>query len=325
MVLRKNVRGGQNDCRIYNFQEEIMKKTITYLFIIFHSFITALNYQLFVFPNNFAPAGIGGICTMIQYVFNFRVGYLSFLINIPLAIAVYYLVSKSLAFRAMVYSTFFSVFLVVLDHVNLTPFVYQTNSSVILGPLVGGIVMGWSCAQLLRIQSHHAGVYFISNLVHHYRPDFNFSWVSFTLNIIVAGISYFVYGCNVEPVLLCILYCFSSSLVNDMITKNSQSAVRFEITTDNPEQLRDAIVKQLHHSATIIPGKGIYRQKETNVVVCVVNRSQAAAFQAILRDYPHTFAVMSQVNAVVGNFKHLTAKGIPESDMLDHGNAVKNR
>lgn len=296
-----------------------MKKTLTYLFIIFHSFITALNYQLFVFPNNFAPAGIGGICTMIQYAFNFRVGYLSLLINIPLAAAVYFLVSKPLAARAMIYTSFFSLFLVILDHIDLSMFIYQTTSSVILGPLVGGIIMGWSCAQLLRIRSHHAGVYFISNLVNRYRPDFNFSWVSFALNIIVAVISYFVYGCNMEPVLLCILYCFSSSLVNDMISKSGKSAVRFEITTDQPEQLRDAIINQLHHGATILPGKGIYQGKETSVIICVVNKSQAAALSAILENQPNTFSVMSQVNAVVGNFKHLTAKGLPESDLLDHG------
>lgn len=300
-----------------------MKKTRTYAVIIFHAFITALNYQVFVFPNNFAPAGIGGICTMIQYVFNFRVGYLSLLLNIPLAIAVYMFVSRPLAVRAMVYTTFFSAFLVILDHMDLSAFLYQTTSSVILGPLVGGIIMGWSCAKLLQVRSHHAGVYFISNLVHRYRPEFNFSWVSFTLNIVVAGISYFVYGCKVEPVLLCILYCFSSSLVNDMISKNSQSAVRFEIITDRPEQLRDAIVNHLHHSATILPGKGLYCGAETSVVICVVNKSQTAILQTILQGQPHAFAVMSQVNAVVGNFKHLTAKGIPERDALDRGDIAK--
>lgn len=300
-----------------------MKKSITYLFIILHSFITALNYQLFVFPNNFAPAGIGGICTMIQYVFDIRVGYLSLLINIPLALAVYFFVSKALAVRAMVYTSFFSLGLILLDRVDLSAFIYQTDTSVILGPLVGGIVMGWSCALLLRINSHHAGVYFISNLVHKYRPDFNFSWVSFALNIVVAAISYFVYGCNIEPVLLCILYCFSSSLVNDMISKNGRAAIRFEITTDHPEQLRDTIINRLHHSATILPGKGIFQGKETSVVICVVNKPQAAVLSAIIQEQPHTFAVMSQVNEVLGNFKTLDIKGKPKVNLLDRGETAK--
>ena len=294
-----------------------MKKVFTYLYIIFHALVTALNYQLFVFPNRFAPAGIGGICTMIQYVFNFRVGYLSLLINIPLAIAVYFLVNKKTAIRAMVYNAFFSTFLLILDHVDLSAFIYRTDNSPILGPIVGGIIMGWSCSQLLRVHSHHAGVYFISNLVHKYRPDFNFSWVIFTLNTLVACTSYFVYGQNIESILLCILYCFSNSLVNDIISKSGQQAVRFEITTDHPEQLRDIIINQLHHSATILPGKGIYQSKETSVVICVVNKTQAPVLNAILKEQPHTFAVVSQVSAVVGNFKHLTAKGTPESEVLD--------
>ena len=65
-----------------------MKKALSYGFVILNALISALVYHLFVYPNNFAPAGIGGICTMIQYVFGINVGYLNLLINVPLAIAV---------------------------------------------------------------------------------------------------------------------------------------------------------------------------------------------------------------------------------------------
>ena len=80
----------------------MMKKIMTYGLIVLLAVVSALNYELFVFPNQFAPAGLNGICTMIQYVFHINVGYLSMLINIPLAIAVYILVSKPLAVRSMV-------------------------------------------------------------------------------------------------------------------------------------------------------------------------------------------------------------------------------
>ena len=61
-----------------------MKKVISYLMVICIAFVMALNYQLFVFPNGFAPAGINGLCTMIQYMFGINVGYLNLLINVPL-------------------------------------------------------------------------------------------------------------------------------------------------------------------------------------------------------------------------------------------------
>lgn len=301
-----------------------LKKVLTYLFIVLHALLTAVNYEIFVFPNNFAPAGIGGICTMIQYVFDIRVSYLSLVINIPLAIAVYFLVSKKVALRAMTYQVFFSLFLWIFDHMDISALTYQTASSTILGPLIGGVVMGWSCAMLLRVSSHHAGVYFISSIVYKYRPDFRFSWVTFTLNIAVAVTSYFVYGFNIEPVVLCILYCFSSALVNDMVSKGGRQAMRFEITTPNPENLRKAIVEELHHTATILPGKGLYKGRETNVVICVINKAQAAQLNAFLRTQPNTFAVVSQVGQVLGNFKHIDVHGTPEADYLDHGDSEVN-
>ena len=298
-----------------------MKKLLTYLAITANAIVSALIYQLFVFPNDFAPAGVGGICTMIQYVFGINVGYLSLLINLPLAIAVFFLVSKHEAIRSMLHVVVFSAALVVLDYVDLSAFVYhtETGTSSILGPLVGGLGMGYLCALMVRIGGHQGGVYFAGSLVHRYRPHFNMFWVSFALNVMVAIISYFVYGMRIEPVLLCVIYCFATSLVNDKIAKGDRSAVRFEIVTEHPEEISQAIIHRLHHSATLLPGKGIYKGRETSVLICVVNNTQAAVLSAIVRSYPDTFAIMSSVSEVMGNFKRLDTKGRREVSLLDQG------
>ena len=65
---------------------KIIKKTASYLAICIIATVGALNYAVFIFPNSFAPAGIDGICTMIQDVTNINIGYLSLLVNIPLVI-----------------------------------------------------------------------------------------------------------------------------------------------------------------------------------------------------------------------------------------------
>ena len=41
-------------------------------------------------------------------------------------------------------------------------------------------------------------------------------WILFGLNASVAVLSYFVYGYELEPVILCLLYCFMNSKVCDM-------------------------------------------------------------------------------------------------------------
>ena len=297
------------------------KKSLTYLVICGIALLEAVNYQLFVFPNQFAPSGLNGICTMIQYLTGISVGYLSLLINIPLALWVYKSVSKPLAVRSMVYVVFFSVGLLVLERVDLSAFAYSTDNgtSKILGPLVAGIIMGFGYSILVRSSAYSGGTDFISALIHQRCPDKSFFGMSFTINACIAIASFFVYDYKMEPVILCILYSFTSTTVGERLMKSGRSAVRFEIVTDQPQALANEIIGRFHHSATLIPAKGMYSGRETNMLVCVVNKTQAAALAAIIHQSPHAFAVMSQVGQVVGNFKNLSREGKEVAELLDCG------
>ena len=296
-----------------------VKKVLTYGVIVIIAVICALNYELFVFPNRFAPAGLNGICTMIQYVTGINIGYLSLIINIPLALAVYLLVSKPLAIRSMVYVGVFSVASVLLDYVDLSQFAYYTESgtSAILGPLVGGIIFGGCYAMLLQASAYSGGTDFIAAIIHKYSPEKSVFFLIFAMNVMVAIASYFVYDYQIEPVILCILYAFTSSTVSERLTKNGRSAVRFEIITDYPDEISDAIIHKLHHSVTLIPCRGMYLNKEVNMLFCVVNNSQVAKLAAICREYPNTFAIIDPVSEVIGNFKKIDKSGRQEKSLLD--------
>lgn len=295
------------------------KKVLTYLVIVLIALVCALSYELFIFPNDFAPAGISGICTMIQYVFGISVGYLSLIINIPLAIWVFFSVSKPLAVRSMVYVVSFSVGLLVLDHVDLSAFAYSGESSTVLGPLVGGIINGACYSQLLKASAYTGGTDFIAALIHKNHPEKSIFGLIFAMNVVVAVVSYFVYDYKMEPVILCILYSFASSTLSEQVTKSGRTAVRCEIITDRPKEISDAIIGKLRHSATLIPAKGMYSGRETNVLICVVNKTQVAALSSIIRGFPNTFAVFSQANEVMGNFRKLDEDGQEEMELLDPG------
>ena len=296
-----------------------VKKIVTYLFIAGVALIYALSYTLFVFPNKFAPAGLSGICTMVQYVFGINVGYLTLIINIPLAIWIYFVVSKPLAVRSMVFVVVYSLGLVVLEHLDLSAFAYSGESSRILGPLVAGIINGACYAQLLKASAYTGGTDFIAALIHKNHPEKSIFGLIFAMNAVVAVVSYFVYDYKMEPVILCILYSFASSTLSERVTKSGRTAIRCEIITDRPQEISDAIIGKLRHSATLIPAKGMYSGKETNVLICVVNKTQVAALSAIIRSFPNTFAVFSQANEVMGNFRKLDEDGEEEVEFLDPG------
>ena len=294
---------------------------MTYFVIILIALIAAVNYEIFVFPNKFAPAGLNGLCTMVQHIAGISVGYLSLIINIPLAIWVYFEISKPLAMRSMVYVVTFSVAILILDRVDMSAFYYVTENgtSAILGPLVAGIIWGGCYSPLVQCSAYSGGTDFIAAIIHKRRPEQNMFYLIFALNVVIALLSFFVYDYKIEPVILCILYAFTSSTVTDRLTKNGRSAIRFEIVTDYPNEISNEIITKLHHSATLVPGKGMFMGKPTNILICVVNKSQMAALSRIVRKYPYTFAVMSSVSEVMGNFKRLDSDGNLEKKLLDDG------
>lgn len=295
------------------------KKFLTYLVIVGLALVCALNYQLFVFPNRFAPAGLNGICTMIQYLSGISVGYLSLIINVPLAFWVLKKVGSDFAVRSMLYVVAFSVFLILLGKTDLSRFTYDTDNSAILGPLVAGIINGACYSLLVRCSASSGGTDFVAALIHRVHPERGFFWITFALNVMVAVSSYFVYDFRVEPVILCIIYSFLSSTISDRLMKSGRSAVRCEIVTDYPNELSSEIIRQLHHSATLIPAKGMYQNRETYILVCVVNKAQMPTLADIVRKYPNTFAALSGVNEVMGNFKRLDSNGLPQKELLDKG------
>jgi len=298
-----------------------VKKMWTYLVIALLALGASLNYELFVFPNQFAPSGLNGICTMIQHVSGISVGYLSLLINLPLALWCYIEVSKPIATRSMIYVLTFSIGLLILDHVDLSAFHYATDNgtSKILGPLVAGVIQGYIYSILMKASAYSGGTDFISAIVHKRNPNKSVLGFSFTINVFVALASYFVYGFQMEPVILCILYSFMSSTVGERLQKSGREAICFEIITDYPEEITREIIEKTGHSTTLVPARGMYSGKETNMLICVVNKTQAAAVTRICRSYDHTFTIMDPVGQVVGNFKNMSEKGKEVVSVLDSG------
>ena len=300
----------------------MMKKVFSYLVIVFIGFVIALTYQLFVFPNNFAPAGLNGIFTMIQYLFGFKLSNASLLLNFPLFLLVFFKVSRLFAARAMTFLVSFSVFLMLLDRLDLSAFVYSTTISALLGPAVGGMIAGVCGYYMHQMGSCLGGTEFIAKLIHKKNPSFNLFSIIFALNAAVACISYFVYDYKIEPVLLCIIYSYFSSTVRDNMNRKHQSALRCEIVTEQGEELGQAIIEKLHHSVTKIPGTGLYTGTGKDVLVCVLNPSQLNELTKLVTGYPGSFVTISQVNTVMGNFARLDSHNNPEKELLDSGNHV---
>ena len=267
--------------------------------------LMGVSYELFVFPNAFAPAGINGLATMLQYLLHINIGYLSLLINLPLILLAWKKVDPDFARKTLAFVLVFSAVTLILGQVDLSGIAYDTGSSAILGPVAAGVVSGAVYGWVIRRNGSTGGTDIVAAWVRKKRPEASLVWLIFSLNAAVAALSFFVYGYQFEPVILCLIYCYLSSSISDAILKGGKSALKFEVITRQPEALSHQLMDQLHHGVTVLQAEGMYSETPRCLLICVVNRHQVVQFQEILSQFPDTFAYVSGVNETLGNFKHI--------------------
>ena len=289
-----------------NKMSPALKVVVDYVVLFAMAILMALNYQIFILHNAFAPSGVNGLATMIQYLFNFSVGYFSLIMNIPLVIACAIFVDKRFALRTMIFTVVFSVVLLFLQNeVDMTPFIYHTDDgrSTLLAPVVSGTINGFIYGMTIRHGASTGGTDFIGEFVHKKYPSYSMTHVVFVANVIVASLSYFVYGYNIEPVALCIIYALLTTIVSDRCVHSGKQAWKVEMITAHPEEVTRAVIQELHHSTTIMQVEGGYSHQGKTMLVCIINRHQIVRMEEILSRFPDTFACVSMVSETVGNFR----------------------
>ena len=265
----------------------------------------SLSYVVFVFPNSFAPAGLNGLATMAQYLFRIHLGYLSLIINLPLILLAWRWLDRDFAGKSLLFTLLFSGMVLLFEQMDLSWLRYRTAYSPILGPAAAGIVSGAVYGVVLRQNGSTGGTDILAAWIRKKHPEASLVWVIFALNASVAVLSFFVYGRQMEPVLLCLLYCYLSSRVSDGILKGCKSALKYEVITCNAPELSERLMRELHHGVTMVSAQGMYSNTPRQLLICVVNRHQVARFRRILEQFPGTFAYTASVTETLGNFKRI--------------------
>ena len=279
----------------------------SYVIIFLLALVTAFNYYIFITSNAFAPSGVNGIATMIQHLSGISISYMSILVNIPLALFSFFKIGREFTLKTMLYVLAFSAMLLLLQNhiIDIDRYVYHTEDgkSTILAPIAAGAINGTIYGLTVRCGGTSGGTDFIAAYIHKKRPDISFSRALFIFNTLVALSSYFVYDCNVEPVILSIIYTYLTTQISGSIIRGGESAIKIELISSQPEELKKELITKLRHSVTILSAVGGYTGEPRVMMICVVNVHQIKDFMEIIANYPGTFACVSDVTKTIGNFK----------------------
>ena len=278
----------------------------TFLFLAASSFLVAFSSYCLIAPNNFATGGVTGIAIIVEKATHGKVpqSISIFCINAPLLILSFFCVKKKFAILSMLNVVMQTVWLTVMEHLNMPQLIFEEK---IFAALAGGIGIGAAIAFAFKLGGSTGGMDIVAVMVQKKFPAPSIAWMIFILNCIVIATSFFVYKvdgdvtASVLPLIMAACEQYVESKVNDAITNGFHSAIEFRVITDKPEEMALTIISKLGRGVTSIPATGMYTRETHSMLVCVINRRQIATFRKILKDVdPDSFAVMSGVSQVLG-------------------------
>ena len=272
--------------------------------IVVFSIIVALGLHIFVYNADFAPSGVDGIATILQYVTGINAGYFTFLINLPLLIIAWFILKKRYVIYTIIYTVIISATLRILPLLN----VYQydcslPNHSHLISAIFAGIFQG-ATGIFLKIGGSSGGVDIVGCLIQKKFPHKDVEKIIAYLSYAVVAVSFFVYDNSINSVCLSIIEIFICEKVTGAILRDRRNAVKFEVITNaaSAKEIKQYIIFNLRHGATLLQGQGAFSEEDKAVIVCLVSYREIAEFLRIIKKFPDTFVYYSDVMGVYGNF-----------------------
>lgn len=283
-----------------NTKRKLIREIIFFSTLCLLSFLRAVATYVFVVPNGFAPGGIGGIASIIynavakyslplaQSWFNPAVTI--FVLNAPLLFLALKKINLKFAINTTICVLLYSGFMALMSGVKFPQFTATNaeSSFMILAALVGGVLSGISLGFMLLSNASAGGTDVIAKVVYAQNPLLNVQWLVFLFDSIVVLLSCILGILAIEkgdepsaafvkilsPIFYSGITILITSKTAEIIHTGVESSVVFNIVTDKPDEVADAIIKKLGRGVTILTGEGVYTHSERKILLCVARKRQ---------------------------------------------------
>ena len=282
--------------------------TLDVLYAIAAGVIVGTAYHFFQNSNGFAPGGVGGLATITHHLLQDRVSWSILMIafNLPIFVLVSAFINKKLGAILSIYMVVQSFIPRLYEAIGANPYSVSNNQedfNIVFACIATGVISGFGFSLMLKRFGASGGTYGISALIKKFKPEQNIAYVSFVMDASVVLIAFFVYGMKITPVICTLCNLFIANVIVDHGLSGIKSGYKFEIVTNNPDELSKELLNRLHHGVTEIRVHGMYSDTDKYMLVCIINKRQIGVMMRILKNYPDTFANFAKVNEVFGNFK----------------------
>ena len=263
-----------------------------YALLALGALITALAFTAFFLPHDIAPGGLTGIATVLAHFLPLGVGFLSFLLNLPLFLLGLRSVGWRFAVRSFIAMMLLSLLIDVIPHVDI-------SGNMMLAAVFGGGLMGTGLGLVVRAGATTGGTDMAARLVHDRVEFLSIPVILLLIDGIVVAIAAMVFGLQAGLWALVALYVSTKAM--DAVIKGVNTAMQFTIITSDWQTIGQRINRGLDRGCTQVMARGVYTGNEVGMLVCVLSRTEVARLKKIVAECdPHAFVTVCDVAEALG-------------------------
>ncbi|NLB88711.1 MAG: YitT family protein [Syntrophomonadaceae bacterium] len=256
---------------IIQFREIIYWQDI--LGILTGSFILAIAVKWILIPANLLTGGITGLAIILNYFTKFEVWIWFALLNIPLLIAGYKLVSRRFIVYSLLATIFQSLLLAILIPINIK------IDDLLLSAVLGGVLSGIGIGMIFHFRGSSGGIDIIAIIIRRYW-GINIGTTFFAGNLIVLLLS--LVSFNIELALFSAISIFISSKTIDTVEAGPSVARTAMIISNRSEDIAEGVMNYLHRGCTFIPATGAYSGDDRKIILITLGKTQIPRLKEIV-------------------------------------------
>jgi len=264
--------------------------------LIFSLFIAALVFNLLLYPTNLVTGGMNGVAIILNHIFDISPSLIILIGSLILLGLSYLFLGLNQTTGSIVATIVYPLFVSLTE--PIARYIVIDTSDIILISILIGILLGITNGLMYKVGFSNGGLNIISQIVYKY---FHISLGKTTMVInfivVIIGVGYF--GFNMMLYAFIIIYI--SGVVIDKVILGISNNKAFYITTSKEDEVKEYLIKTLHHTVTIFDVKGGFLKKKRRVLLAVVpTRDYFRLKEGIKQIDPKSFFVVTDAYEVKG-------------------------
>ena len=276
------------------------------LFIFGGSVCYAVAIGMFSDPNDIAPGGLTGVAILLNYLFDWiPVGVATIVMNVPLLIVSWFVLSKYMVVRTLWGILLSSVLTDVLTPYVSGLFLVSDGRNPLLVCIFGGALLGLGVGLIMRRGGTTGGSEVISRLLEKKYPHMSVGTLILVVDAIVITISALVYG-RIEQALYAVVFVFVGSQIIDRVVYGGRSGKMIMIISQKQPEISQAIMTKVNRGVTLLKAQGGYSGNDQNMILCAVRKDEVFRLRhTVFEIDPDAFLMILTTDEVRGlGFMH---------------------